>query len=143
MMAHHAEDQAETVLMRALRGSGPAGLAGIRPVAAGIVRPLLPFRRAELAQYLHERQVDWWIDPANTDPRHLRSWLRQRIIPAIEERLPDLVSRLHDTAAHAARHSAAMDVVLDLLPGLDPRLEEGGIYVVVPALAAYDSSLAE
>src|SRR5690606_24956797 len=142
-MAHHADDQAETVLMRALRGSGPAGLVGIRPVAAGILRPLLPFRRAALAQYLHDRKIEWWSDPANADPRHLRSGLRLEVIPAIAKQPPDVVSRLHDTAAHAARNSAALDAVLELLPGLDPRSEECGVSVAVPALAGYDSSLAE
>ena len=50
--AHHADDQAETVLMRALRGSGPAGLAAMAPRRGRLLRPLLPFRRAELARHL-------------------------------------------------------------------------------------------
>src|SRR5215210_5274508 len=74
--AHHADDQVETVLMRVLSGSGPAGLAGMAAIRGSLVRPLLPFRRHELAAYLEERGLRAWLDPANADSRHLRSWLR-------------------------------------------------------------------
>src|SRR5690606_9831728 len=74
LLAHHADDQAETVLMRVLRGSAPAGLAGIRPVRGRLVRPLLGASRAELRAHCEARGLPWWDDPANDDPAHLRSW---------------------------------------------------------------------
>src|SRR5256885_8830322 len=75
--AHHADDQVETILLRVLKGSGPAGLAGMPARGrGGIVRPLLPFNRAELREYVAERGLAFHDDPANRDPRHLRSWLR-------------------------------------------------------------------
>src|SRR5262245_3783080 len=75
--AHHADDQAETVLLRTLRGSGRAGLAGIAArTRDGIVRPLLPFTRAELADHLATRGIIAHEDPSKLDVRHLRSWPR-------------------------------------------------------------------
>src|SRR4051812_7461857 len=65
--AHHADDQAETVLFRVLRGTGVAGLAGIAPVDAArrLVRPLLPFRRAELRRYARSHGLRWREDSTN------------------------------------------------------------------------------
>jgi tRNA(Ile)-lysidine synthase len=141
--AHHADDQVETVLMRALEGSGPAGLAGMRAVNGGLVRPLLRFRRRDLASYARARGLPVWVDPANSESAHLRSWLRCDLLPAIRKRLPNVDDRLRRLGAQAARERAALDAALDLLPGLDLQAEEGGISVAAPPLAAYDSALAQ
>ncbi len=142
LLAHHADDQAETVLMRALRGSAPAGLAGIRPVRGRLVRPLLGVSRAELRAHCAARGLPWWDDPANDDPVHLRSWLRGGLLPAIRARLPAVDAALVRVAAAAAADGEAWDAVLDLLPGLVPRAEADGVSVVAPVLAGYDSRLA-
>ncbi|HSE27050.1 MAG TPA: tRNA lysidine(34) synthetase TilS [Gemmatimonadales bacterium] len=142
VLAHHADDQAETVLMRMLRGSGPAGLAGIRPVRGRLVRPLLGTSRAELRAHCAARGLPWWDDPANADPAHLRSWLRGNLLPAIRARVPTADAALLRVAAAAADDSAAWDAALDLLPGLAPRGEPGGASVVAAVLAGYDSELA-
>src|SRR6185503_8761872 len=85
--AHHRDDQIETVLLRVLSGSGLAGLAGIASRGRdGLVRPLLPFGREELSAHIAERGLPHHDDPANRDPRHLRSWLRTAIIPRLIER---------------------------------------------------------
>jgi tRNA(Ile)-lysidine synthase len=78
--AHHVEDQAETFLMRAARGSGVAGLAGVRPAVSiegvSVVRPLLDWRRAELRAIVRRGEVPFVDDPANADPRHDRTRFR-------------------------------------------------------------------
>jgi tRNA(Ile)-lysidine synthase len=142
--AHHRDDQVETILLRVLRGSAPAGLAGMRARGAhGLVRPLLPFERAELAAHAATRGLPAFDDPANRDPRHLRSWVRGVLVPLLVERLGarvrDDVLRL---GAHAARDRRAWDGVLQLLPGLDVRAEERGFDVARDALARYDDSVA-
>src|SRR3989442_13345914 len=72
--AHHRDDQIETILLRVLKGSAPAGLAGIPARArGGTVRPLLPFTKAELGAYAAERALPAHDDPANRDPRPLRT----------------------------------------------------------------------
>lgn len=79
--AHHADDQAETFLMRAARGSGLSGLAGIRARVAiegmAVVRPLLDWRRAELRAIVRRAGAAFADDPANADPRHDRTRFRQ------------------------------------------------------------------
>ncbi|HEU4697600.1 MAG TPA: tRNA lysidine(34) synthetase TilS [Gemmatimonadales bacterium] len=143
LTAHHADDQAETVLLRVLEGSGPAGLAAMAPRRGAIVRPLLPFRRAELLGHLEERGIGWWADPGNADPRHLRSWVRTAILPALRTRLPEVDARLGRVAAQAAAERAAWDAALGAMPGLDFREECDGVSVAAPLLAGYDSPLAE
>jgi tRNA(Ile)-lysidine synthase len=139
--AHHLDDQIETVLMRALAGSGPAGLAGMAVVQGRVVRPLLHCRRADLASYVKEAGLEVWLDPANADPRHLRSWIRTELLPLVRQRVPRAEPNLERLAAHAARDRAAWDAVLDTLPGLDLRRENGGISVAASGLANYDSPL--
>jgi tRNA(Ile)-lysidine synthase len=142
--AHHRDDQVETILLRVLRGSAPAGLAGMRPrTAGGLVRPLLPFDRADLARHAAARDLPVHDDPANRDPRHLRSWVRTVLLPLLVERLghrvADDVLRL---GAHAARDRRAWDAVLQLLPGLDLRASGGGFDVARGALVRYDDDVA-
>jgi tRNA(Ile)-lysidine synthase len=141
--AHHADDQVETVLMRVLAGSGPAGLAGMAPIQGKVVRPLLPFSRAELNHHLEESGLKAWLDPANHDPRHLRSWIRTELLPVIRTRLPGIDQRLRQLSIQAARDRTAWDTILDLLPGLDLQLENGGISVAASGLGDYDSALAQ
>src|SRR5690349_12371928 len=86
--AHHQDDQVETVMLRVLRGSAPAGLAGIAARArGGLVRPLLAFTRAELGAHVAAQRLAVHEDPTNRDPRHLRSWIRLELLPLIERRL--------------------------------------------------------
>lgn len=90
--AHHRDDQAETFLLRALRGSGPDGLAAMRPwrkFAAGRHwRPLLEIPRDGLLAYAQQHDLSWLDDPSNEDTRHDRNFLRQRILPLLRERWP-------------------------------------------------------
>lgn len=143
LTAHHADDQAETVLMRLLAGSGPAGLAGMAPRSGLIVRPLLSFRREELARYVHERGLASWDDPANTDPAHLRSWIRTAVLPIVASRVPRVVENLNRTARLARGDREAWDAALPALPELDCRADGEGISVAAAPLAGYDSRLAE
>ena len=142
--AHQADDQAETVLLRLLRGSAPAGLAGMVPLGpGGLVRPLLPFRRAELAAHAREAELPVFEDPANADQRHTRAWLRQTILPLLEQRLGgEAQASLLSVAQHAAAEVAAWDAALDALPALDLQVADGRFDVARPALAGYDSALA-
>jgi tRNA(Ile)-lysidine synthase len=143
MTGHHADDQAETVLMRVLAGSGPAGVAGMARVNGRLVRPLLSFRRVELTSYLRQRGLTAFLDPANADSRHLRSWLRTEVLPGLERRLPDLHRNLIRVSTQAARDRAAWDAILDTLPGLDLQRDSAVISVAGSTIAGYDSNLGE
>lgn len=141
--AHHADDQVETVLMRVLAGSGPAGLSGIAPIQGNLVRPLLPFRRVELVEHLQNTGLQAWLDPANVDPRHLRSWIRTELLPLLRKRLPEVDANVERLSRQAARDRAAWDAALQVLPKLDLRLENGEISVAASVLGGYDSPLAQ
>jgi tRNA(Ile)-lysidine synthetase-like protein len=142
--AHHADDQVETVVLRVLRGSAPAGLRGI--VARGprgLVRPLLPFFHAELLTHAEGTGLEVVHDPANHDPRHLRSWVRTQLLPLVAGRLgPEAGRALLELARHAGREVRAWDAVLDCLPGLGLQAEEGRFEVARAALRGYDNVLA-
>jgi tRNA(Ile)-lysidine synthase len=140
--AHHADDQAETVLMRALKGSGPAGLAGMAALSGALIRPLLPFRREDLARYVRERGLPVWLDPANKDSRHLRSWIRCEVLPMLRRRLPEIDANLLRLSRQAALNREAWELALEALPGLDFRRETDAFSVAASVLADYDSTLA-
>ncbi|HMV31191.1 MAG TPA: tRNA lysidine(34) synthetase TilS [Gemmatimonadales bacterium] len=139
--AHHADDQRETVLMRALRGSGPAGLAGMAPRQGALLRPLLGVSRRSLLGYAGARGLEWWEDPANADFAHLRSWLRAQVVPLLQTRLPDLGRRLGQTRRHAARHREAWQAALRHWPGLAVRRERGGGSLALDVVAGLPPAL--
>jgi tRNA(Ile)-lysidine synthase len=85
-VAHTRDDQAETLLMRLLRGSGSRGLSGMRPRSGDVVRPLLDVSRAEVLEHLRRRRLPWREDPTNADLSLLRNRVRRELIPYLESR---------------------------------------------------------
>jgi tRNA(Ile)-lysidine synthase len=92
LTAHHADDQLETLLLALKRGSGLAGLSGIaaqKPFAGTVLlRPLLEFSRLELKQYADANQLSYVTDPSNLDDNFDRNFLRQHILPLLQQRFP-------------------------------------------------------
>ena len=111
LTAHHADDQAETLLMRLGRGSGAGGLAGIRAVGRvpgtrlPLLRPVLDWRRADLAQVIATSGITAADDPSNTDPKYDRARLRKNLAQADWLDIPALAA----SAAHLADADAALD----------------------------------
>jgi tRNA(Ile)-lysidine synthetase-like protein len=91
---------------------------------------------------VHSRGLAPWSDPANADPRHLRSWLRTTALPLLRTRIPELDRHLLRAGTQAAADRAAWDALLDALPDLACQTEPDGISVAVPPLRGYDSNLA-
>ncbi|MDE3137901.1 MAG: tRNA lysidine(34) synthetase TilS [Acidobacteriota bacterium] len=111
---HTADDQAETVLARLVRGSGLRGLAGIHPVLGPVVRPLIEIRRSELREYLRKRGHNWREDETNIDTSRLRARIRQRLLPSIEaEYGSGVVDRLARLADLARNDEALLDEVVE------------------------------
>ena len=94
VLAHHMDDQAETLLMRLMRGAGPTGLSAMRTRTQGIWRPLLSVRRAEIEGYLNELGIPWREDESNHDSRFMRNAVRHRLIPLMKELSPDCVPNI-------------------------------------------------
>lgn len=117
LTAHHAEDQAETLFLNLMRGSGIEGLAGIpvlRNLESGwVARPLLERHRMELEQFLENRDIAWLTDPSNEDIAFDRNYLRQELFPLLEQRWPGLVRRLSRTARNARVSASAMAMFIE------------------------------
>jgi len=113
LSAHHREDQAETLLLNLVRGSGPAGIAGIgaaRRLGPGwLLRPLLGIERAALQSYAETANLHWLEDPSNRDRRFERNFLRHDIVPRLKARWPDIATRLQRSARHAGEASELLN----------------------------------
>ena len=142
--AHHRDDQVETILLRLLRGSAPAGLAGMPARArGGLVRPLLAFTHLDLVEHVTARGLPVHDDPANRDPRHLRSWVRTVLLPLVSARLGEGArADLARAGRAAALERRAWDRVLRHLPDLDLQMHEDGFDVARGGVAGYDNALA-
>lgn len=112
-LAHSADDQAETVLAHLLRGTGPAGLAGIHPVRGWLIRPLLEVRREALRGYLRQRGLPWREDASNRDTTRLRARLRMEILPALERIQPAAVEHLAGLAERARRDEKLWEALVE------------------------------
>ena len=109
VLAHHLDDQAETVLLNLLRGTGARGASGMAPRAAfhgrEVVRPLLDLRRDAIVAYAREHALDWVEDESNRSDAFARNFIRLRIAPLLTERYP----RWREALSRAARHFARTD----------------------------------
>ena len=96
--AHTADDNAETVLMHLVRGTGLKGLGGISPVRGNVIRPMLTVTRQEVLDFLNEYNLSWREDSSNAGDAFLRNRLRHHVIPLLAEENPSLVSNLSSMA---------------------------------------------
>ena len=140
LSAHHREDQAETLLLNLVRGSGPAGIAGIGAIRrfgpGWLARPLLNTDRASLCDYVAAHGLQWIEDPSNTDRRFDRNFLRHDILPRLKSRWPDIAARLQRSATHAGEAASLMadlaEIDLGALGGVAERLPIDGLLALTP-----------
>jgi len=127
-LAHHADDQAETLLLQLLRGAGVHGLAAMaryRPGRPALLRPLLGLTRATLAACAAARRIAWIDDESNAERRHARNFLRHEVAPLLAARFPGYPA----TLVRAARHQAEASDLADALAVIDgaDALADGGL----------------
>ena len=121
LVAHTADDQAETVLLNVLRGSAAAGLAGMAPRRGTIVRPLLGLRRADVRAVVTARELATVEDPTNADVRWRRAWIRHEVLPMLGQGAD------RDPVPVLARQADLLRAESDLLDDLgDELLTEAG-----------------
>jgi len=125
---HHSGDNAETMLFNLFRGTAASGLRGIRSRQGRLIRPLIPFSRQQIIDYLEEKRIAWRTDRTNAGVEHDRNYIRNRVIPVIEERFQHkFAASLQRVAEHAGELEEFMERHIERLisehPGLDP---EGG-----------------
>jgi tRNA(Ile)-lysidine synthase len=121
-LGHTADDQAETVLMRALSGATPRALAGMAPRSGPLVRPLLRLWRRDILAYCVALGLEPLDDPSNRDPRFLRTRVRHQVLPALEAVFPAARRRL---VALAEGQRSVLEAVAERTPAV-PREERGG-----------------
>ena len=140
LLAHHRRDQAETLLLQALRSAGVAGLAGMpRQIEReGLVwmRPWLEWPRSAIEAYVQQHQIAYVDDDSNTDERYARNRLRQRVWPALEEAFTDAEPALAAAATWAQQAQDCLDELAagDLATRIDAAgLRIGGLFELSPA----------
>lgn len=139
-LAHHRDDQAETFLLRALRGSGPDGLAAIQPWrrfgGGWLWRPLLDVPRTALLAYAQRHRLQWIEDPSNADVGFDRNFLRHRVMPLLQERWPQADAALARSAALNAEASELLDAedtqLLVQVRGIDSQTLDIQALVLLP-----------
>jgi tRNA(Ile)-lysidine synthase len=137
---HTSDDQAETVLMRLLRGSGVDGMAGIRPVRAdGVIRPLIDCERTQVVEYLHRRHLPYATDSMNSDVRFLRTRIRHEALPLLRSINPAITR----TLVRAARNFAADADLLGHLAGEALRGAADGDAIAIAKLRTLPGPLRE
>lgn len=109
VLAHHRDDQAETLLFNLLRGAGVAGAAGMHERRGPLLRPLLAVARAEIERYARTHHLAWVEDESNADVSHSRNFLRHRILSELSRRFPAAKKNLAAAAARFAEAQALLD----------------------------------
>jgi tRNA(Ile)-lysidine synthase len=114
VLAHHADDQAETVLLQLLRGAGPRGLSAMprfRPGKPALLRPLLGCTRSMLCAYAKSRNLEWIEDESNRQTRHKRNLLRHQVVPLLAAHFPGYPATLARAAQLQAEAAGLMDAL--------------------------------
>lgn len=115
LLAHHADDQAETLLLQLLRGAGIDGLAAmadVKPFSKGsLLRPLLQCSRQDLEAYAHQNQLVWVEDESNENHAFSRNYLRHEIIPRLKTKWPSVIQHLARSALHCQQAKQNLDAL--------------------------------
>jgi tRNA(Ile)-lysidine synthase len=142
-VGHTLNDQAETVLMRLLRGSGPSGLAGIPPSREkAIIRPLIELKREEIESYLKARELSYATDSSNFETKYLRNKVRLHLLPLLLEYQPRLIEHLGRLAGILTSENEYMELQAEHWVKKEARQgADGEISVSVPSFIALSPPL--
>lgn len=143
-VAHHQNDQAETVLFNMFRGTGIRGLAGIGPVNGNIIRPLLSVTRREIEEFLNKNNVEYMTDSTNNCNDYIRNRIRNEILPVVSEHInSDCIGNINQAALICAKadvyiRKQARTAYLQCVK------EEKGIYkIIIQKFCEYDEIIRE
>lgn len=129
-LGHHMDDQAETVLLNLLRGSGIRGLKGMLPRRGVYIRPLLKVDKETILAYCQENDLHFVTDESNDDLIYRRNYLRHDVLPSLEEKVqPQLIAHLNQTAEILREEDAYMGAIADEL--MEPIVKKNGTRIVI------------
>jgi tRNA(Ile)-lysidine synthase len=142
-LGHTADDQAESMIMRFLRGAGTRGLAGIPPKRDEVfIRPLLTIWKEELVAYLQERRIEFLSDPSNRSLHYMRNRVRHELLPILERYNPRIRQALVQTAElFRGEEDFWQDLLKEKIPLFLEKVEESRVIYHVPALRTCPQAL--
>ena len=142
-VAHTRDDQAETFLLRLLRGAGPRGFGGMHPRSGLVIRPLLDVSREEVREFLSSRHAEFREDASNADPAIARNRVRHELIPFLRDRFsPGIVNVLDREAAIAREDSEFLDQAAVLASGKLVILTSEGVEIDIEGLLVQPPAIA-
>ena len=134
--AHHAQDNAETLLFHLVRGTGPDGLGAIAPVRGKLIRPMLTVTREQIGRYAGENDVPYRTDSTNADTAYTRNYLRCEVLPLLEQVNAAASLHMSNTALRQREESAYLD---ELAAGLLREKKQTPDAVALPCQAVRDA----
>lgn len=140
--AHHVQDNAETVLLHLLRGSGLRGLGGIPPVRGRIVRPFLETDRRDIDAYVARQGIPYAEDETNADTAYTRNRLRREILPLLEKASPGCTGRIAAAAGLLREEEAHLTAECEALMPPPETTEEAALSLPAALLARQDAAMA-
>jgi tRNA(Ile)-lysidine synthase len=121
LLAHHADDQAETLLLNLMRGAGIDGLSAMpaqKDCGAGVlIRPFLKYSRSMLKTYASMHQLSWVDDSSNQDDRFSRNYIRHQVMPLLVKKWPQAVAHINSSATHCQEARVQLNVLAELDAG--------------------------
>jgi len=127
LTGHHADDNLETFLINAIRGTGLDGLTGIPEKNRNIIRLLLPFTREQIKKYAKENAIDWREDTSNMETKYVRNKIRHQVIPVLQELNPSLLSSFHKTLQNLKESRQIIDDTIQFVKNESVSTSEDGM----------------
>ena len=141
-LGHNADDQAETVLMRLLKGAGMKGLSGIPPVRDLIIRPLIEIERSVIEDYLKDNSVAYMLDSSNLKEKYFRNWLRLSLMSEIKKKDPAVIREISRTAEILRDEDTYIEIIVTkTLMRLFSRKNDGTIELFLTPLETIEKPL--
>lgn len=139
LTAHHADDNAETLLMNFCRGTGLHGLTGIPMKSGRLLRPLLGFSRKELEAFAREQSLSWVDDSSNLSTKYTRNLFRLEIIPSIQQAYPSVKENLVSNAWRFSEIEALYKLAVSKIIGALCRVKGNEVHIPIRQLLAYNN----
>ncbi len=135
LTAHHADDNLETLFINLSRGTGLRGLTGIPEHTDSVVRPLLPFSRAEILAYAKKEKYFWREDSSNAKIDYFRNALRHEVIPPLKKQIPNLLQNVNKTQSHLSESESLLEDYLVLIRQLVVEKQDEGYAINISKIS--------
>jgi tRNA(Ile)-lysidine synthase len=139
-IAHNLNDNAETILINLARGTGPSGLAGMKPKTGRIIRPLLFASRRQISAYAEEHRVEYREDQSNSEVKYTRNKIRHNLLPLLEEINPSIINTLTETAARFSELDEILSVYISGVKKELIRSDDGNYMIDIAKLSTYSDN---